>query len=86
MLPMKILRKILKSFPTNYSYIKRKLLKEQILVLNKQDLVDESDLKELEIYFQQLEQNVITVSGATGEGIDALKELVVETLELSEIH
>jgi GTP-binding protein len=58
----------------------------QILILNKQDLIEDSDLKELEIYFQQLGQNVITVSGTTGEGIDALKELVVETLELSDTH
>jgi GTP-binding protein len=54
----------------------------QILVLNKQDLMDEADLKELENSFQQLGQNVITVSGVTGEGIDSLKKTIVETLEL----
>lgn len=53
----------------------------QILVLNKQDLMDEADLKELKNYFQQLGQNVITVSGVTEEGIDTLKKTVVETLE-----
>ncbi len=53
----------------------------QILVLNKRDLLDESALKKLENYFQQLGQNVITVSGVIGEGIDSLKQLVVETLE-----
>ncbi len=53
----------------------------QILVLNKRDLLDEATLKKLENYFQQLGQNVITVSGVTGEGIDSLKKLVVETLE-----
>jgi GTPase len=53
----------------------------QILILNKKDLVDEADLKRLEKYFQQLGQNVITISGATGEGIDSLKELVVEAIE-----
>lgn len=53
----------------------------QVLVLNKLDLVEISELKELENYFQQLGQNVITVSGEMEEGIDALKEIVVETLE-----
>jgi GTP-binding protein len=73
----------------NYEIISNELLlyKEeladriQILVLNKRDLVDKSDLKKLENYFQQLGQNVITISGFTGEGIDSLKEIVVETLE-----
>ena len=45
----------------------------QILILNKQDLVEEADLRELENHFHQLGQNVITISGFTGEGIDALK-------------
>lgn len=53
----------------------------QILVLNKQDLMDDSDLRELENTFHQLGQNVITVSGATGQGIESLKKTVVETLE-----
>lgn len=55
----------------------------QLLVLNKIDLVDSSSLEELKKYFQQLAQNVITVSGYTGEGIESLKERVLETLELS---
>jgi GTPase len=53
----------------------------QILVLNKCDLVGEADLKELENHFQESGQNVITVSGLTGERIDILKEIVAETLE-----
>jgi GTP-binding protein len=53
----------------------------QILILNKQDLVDEADLKVLEKHFQLLGQNVITISGMTGEGIDSLKATVAETLE-----
>jgi GTP-binding protein len=53
----------------------------QLLVLNKKDLMDKADLKELENTFQQLGQNVITVSGESGEGIDSLKETVVESLE-----
>ena len=53
----------------------------QILVLNKIDLVDEVDLKQLKNHFYQLGQNVITISGLTGEGIEPLKECVAETLE-----
>jgi GTPase len=78
----------------NYEIISNELLqyKEeladriQILVLNKKDLVNETELKELENYFQQLDQNVITISGVTGEGVDSLKELVMETLELRETN
>ena len=73
----------------NYEIISNELLlyKEelagriQILILNKKDLVDEADLKALENHFQQLGQNVITISGLTGEGIDLLRESVAETLE-----
>jgi len=56
----------------------------QILVLNKRDLVEESELRKLTTMFQQMGQNVVSVSGMTGEGIDALKELVLETLEQGE--
>ena len=53
----------------------------QILVLNKIDLVSAPELHELEMYFQQLSQSVISISNHTGEGIDRLKEKIVETLE-----
>jgi GTP-binding protein len=53
----------------------------QILVLNKSDIVSEPQIRELENKFQQAGQNVMTVSGMTGEGIDRLKEVVAETLE-----
>lgn len=56
----------------------------QILVLNKRDLIEESDLRQLTTLFQQMGQKIICVSGMTGEGIDALKELVLETLEQGE--
>lgn len=56
----------------------------QILVLNKRDLIEEAELEKLVHFYQQMGQKVITVSGMTGEGIDALKELVVETLEQGE--
>lgn len=53
----------------------------QILVLNKKDLIDESDLTTIQDYFKQFDQELITLSGETGEGVDALKERVLETLE-----
>lgn len=56
----------------------------QILVLNKSDIVSEAQIRELEKKFQQAGQNVMTVSGMTGEGIDRLKEVVAETLEQRE--
>ncbi|TKB27591.1 GTPase ObgE [Desulfopila sp. IMCC35006] len=56
----------------------------QLLVLNKRDLVEESELRKLTTMFQQMGQHVVSVSGMTGEGIDGLKELVLETLEQGE--
>jgi GTP-binding protein len=53
----------------------------QILVLNKIDLVSDTELRELEIYFQQFNQNVMSISNHTGDGIDLLKEKIAETLE-----
>ncbi|KJS01118.1 MAG: GTPase obg [Desulfobulbaceae bacterium BRH_c16a] len=53
----------------------------QILVLNKIDLVSDAELRELEIYFQQFNQNVMSISNHTGDGIDLLKEKIAETLE-----
>ncbi len=35
----------------------------------------------MEKHFEQLGQNVITISGMTGEGIDTLKATVAETPE-----
>ncbi|MFW2365332.1 MAG: GTPase ObgE [Desulforhopalus sp.] len=52
-----------------------------ILVLNKIDLIEAIECGALEKHFQQLVQNVITVSAQTGEGLERLKELLVETLE-----
>lgn len=54
----------------------------QILVLNKIDLVEAAELRELEMYFQQLNQNVISISNHTGAGLEQLKEMIVVTLEL----
>lgn len=52
-----------------------------ILVLNKIDLIDDVECEIIEKHFQQLIQNVITVSAKTGDGLDKLKEVLVETLE-----
>ncbi len=69
----------MKMYSRNYEIISNELLlyKEeladriQILVLNKRDIGQRPpDLRKLEKNFQQLGQNVITVSGITGEGID----------------
>ncbi len=73
----------------NYDIISKELFqykeeladRVQILILNKQDLVDEANLRKLEKHFHQLGQNVITISGFTGEGIEALKNTVLESLE-----
>ena len=56
----------------------------QILVVNKRDLVENSELEKLTEYFQQMGLKVISISAMTGEGIEDLKELVVETLEQGE--
>jgi GTP-binding protein len=52
-----------------------------LLVLNKIDLIETAVYRDLEKYFQQMVQHVITVSGLTGEGIDRLKEVLVETID-----
>lgn len=57
-----------------------------ILVLNKIDLIDTVECKELEKHFQQSVQSVICISGLTGDGIDRLKEVLVETLEEAASH
>ena len=53
----------------------------KLVVLNKVDLVDPEMAAEIAESFQSAGQVVRVVSAATGEGIDALKETVVEMLE-----
>ncbi len=53
----------------------------QLLVLNKKDLLSDTELLELRSYFQAYCQNVLIVSGETGEGVDDLKEIIAFTLE-----
>ncbi|MBU1568213.1 MAG: GTPase ObgE [Proteobacteria bacterium] len=57
----------------------------QILVLNKKDLLDESDIETLIIYFRLYCQNVMSISGEMGDGIDYLKETIALTLEQGKI-
>ena len=53
----------------------------QVVVLNKSDLVDENEREKTEKHFSQFNQNVITISGETGHGIDTLKERIMEILD-----
>jgi len=52
-----------------------------IVALNKTDLLTAEEVKKIYDHFRQTEENVITISGITGEGIDLLKELLLETVE-----
>jgi len=73
----------------NYNIIANELLhykeelaaRTQVLVLNKSDLVDEIEKIKLEKYFSQFNQNVISISGETGHGIDTLVERIMEILD-----
>lgn len=53
----------------------------QILVLNKNDLLEDTDIEALVTYFHQYCQDVMSISGETGDGIDKLKETIALTLE-----
>jgi len=64
------------------AYYKKELVaRTQVLVLNKSDLVDEIEREKLEEYFSRFNENVISISGAIGEGIDALIEEIMEILD-----
>lgn len=54
--------------------------RSQILVLNKIDLLNPQELHELEMYFQQFQQSVISISNHTEAGLDLLREKIVDTL------
>ena len=72
----------------NYEIISKELAlykedlahRTQILVLNKKDIVDESEIDTLTNYFHKYCPIVMWISGETGEGIDNLKEAIVSTL------
>ncbi len=73
----------------NYNIIARELehykkdlaARTQVIVLNKSDLVDDSERRKLEKYFFPFNQNVISISGETGEGIDSLIERIIQILD-----
>lgn len=52
-----------------------------ILALNKCDLLEEEEIVELENQFIGIEPNVVRISGETGEGLEDLKEQLLELLE-----
>ena len=63
-------------------HYKRELAaRTQILVLNKSDLVEEKEKTKFEKHFSQFNQNVISISGETGEGIEFLKERIMDILD-----
>jgi GTP-binding protein len=73
----------------NYDVISKELAlykedlahRTQILVLNKNDLLDDADMEALLVYFSKFCQKVMSVSGETGDGIDSLMETIALTLE-----
>ncbi len=73
----------------NYDVISRELAlykedlahRTQILVLNKNDLLDDADMEALIAYFHNYCEVVMSVSGETGDGIDSLMETIALTLE-----
>lgn len=76
----------------NYNIIARELdhykkelaERTQVVVLNKSDLLDAPEITKLEKYFSQFNQNVIIISGVTGQGIESLIETIVEILDEAE--
>ncbi|MBW1636600.1 MAG: GTPase ObgE [Deltaproteobacteria bacterium] len=62
-------------------YQKELVRRTQIIVLNKCDLIENQERQPLENYFSQFNQNVIVMSAETGQGIDLLKEKLLEILD-----
>ncbi|MFT5699315.1 MAG: GTP-binding protein [Desulforhopalus sp.] len=52
-----------------------------IILLNKIDIVEDEALEELKQHFSKSQTPVLCVSAETGEGIDALKEAIMELIE-----
>lgn len=77
------------NYEGNYQIISNELRKYKeelaervhIVALNKCDLLDPEEIVTIEKHFQHIEQNVITISGHSGEGIEGLKKLLLETVE-----
>lgn len=52
-----------------------------IILLNKIDIVEDERLEELKKHFSDKNTTILCVSAETGEGVDALKEAILELLE-----
>jgi len=63
------------------SYKKEMADKKQYLILNKCDIVESEKINMLKQYFSNLGVKSFAVSGKTGEGIEYLKEQLVEMME-----
>ena len=62
------------------SYKEELAKRTQILVLNKRDLLDSSELTEIENTFSSFSDHVISISGQNGDGIEKLKEIIAVVL------
>ena len=62
-------------------YQKELVTRTQIIVLNKCDLIENSEWEPLEKDFSLYNQNVIVISADTGHGIDLLKEKLLGILD-----
>ncbi len=62
------------------SYREELAERTKVLVLNKCDLVTDSELEDIEERFEQLAQHVLIISGQSGDGIEQLKETVAVIL------
>jgi len=73
----------------NFEIISKELLlykeelagRSQILVLNKKDLMISEIQDELESFFVKKNAKLMIISGETGEGLEELKEMIIEVLE-----
>lgn len=59
------------------SYRAELLSRKRVIVLNKADLVPPSDIKKWETYFIDKGETVATVSALTGQGMEALRQLLL---------
>ncbi|MBI5417169.1 GTPase ObgE [Candidatus Poribacteria bacterium] len=67
-------------------YSEKLMQKTQIIVANKMDLAEGRDnYKRLKKHFEAMKYKIFPISGATGEGIDALLKYVGKTLDKSPV-
>lgn len=55
--------------------------KTHLLVLNKVDLLQGEEVDEITSEFEKMHRHVVVISGLTGQNIDALKEIIMDTLD-----